>query len=895
MSDKHIYIDLNYSHEEIISLLDKIKSGQVLSEAQYNKLIKEIGLNNISTFDGYYDSLKNKPNLNEAIEQYTKGKYVENEYISTELIPGLEQYIDNTTNSKVDQKADKVHTHDDRYFTKQQIEDMLRQIDVGDIDLTNYVTITQFLEELAKKANLDSVYNKEEVDDLLKDFKPEIDAPHDDCLTKEEADDLYASIEDAIDTLDAIDSLQQTIIKNKEEIQGNLDNAIQDVQADVSNSLSEFNDLLNNKADKDHAHDNVYTKSEVDDKLATLSGGGSIDLEGYAKQEDLDNLIGQINNKSDKNHTHDLSVKDIEGLQEILDNISNKDDVVDVPDNIMELLDQKASVDHKHNEYALVDHSHDNFADINHTHDELQVELNKKANIEDILTEEDIIEIIESNVDIEVDADHTHDEYALKEHEHDNYADKNHVHNEYANKEHSHDIKNITNLESELNKKANASMVYTKEEVDKKIVETGSGGVIDLEGYIKQSDLNAGLATKADVVHNHGISDIDGLQDILESKANAENIVIKTELEEALAGKADSEHIHEDYSVIGHTHEEFYTKEESDALIQDTFDENITEMLSMANIYTDDAIAALIQGAPEDMNDFAEVAKAIEDQNTNISDFEESMETALASKASTEHVHAEYATIEGEDEREIFRTTELTVSSLGGISAGSNLDGLTVKEILNKLLYPYVAPTISISGTPNGGVFEKGDKQTITSVKVVVTKRSEKITKVEVLQGSTVLVSQEDDSISNGGTFNYSVNIPVNSTNVQLTGKVTDASGTTRQSTTTAFTFVYPYYVGVCNDSDTINEALIKELTKRVETKGTKNISYTTNNQRMIFAYPKSYGSIKKILDPNSFDVTSTFTQMEVKITGLDGSVQTYYVYINGASSVEDFTMTFNY
>jgi hypothetical protein len=63
----------------------------------------------------------------------------------------------------------------------------------------------------------------------------------------------------------------------------------------------------------------------------------------------------------------------------------------------------------------------------------------------------------------------------------------------------------------------------------------------------------------------------------------------------------------------------------------------------------------------------------------------------------------------------------------------------------------------------------------------------------------------------------------------------------------------------------------------------------------MILAYPKSYGSIKKILDPNSFDVTSTFTQMEVKITGLDGSVQTYYVYINGASSVEDFTMTFNY
>ena len=63
----------------------------------------------------------------------------------------------------------------------------------------------------------------------------------------------------------------------------------------------------------------------------------------------------------------------------------------------------------------------------------------------------------------------------------------------------------------------------------------------------------------------------------------------------------------------------------------------------------------------------------------------------------------------------------------------------------------------------------------------------------------------------------------------------------------------------------------------------------------MIIAYPKAYGVIKKILDPNSFDVTSTFTITEIKITGLDGTSQSYYVYVNNASTVSGFTMTFSY
>ena len=63
----------------------------------------------------------------------------------------------------------------------------------------------------------------------------------------------------------------------------------------------------------------------------------------------------------------------------------------------------------------------------------------------------------------------------------------------------------------------------------------------------------------------------------------------------------------------------------------------------------------------------------------------------------------------------------------------------------------------------------------------------------------------------------------------------------------------------------------------------------------MVFAYPKAYGNLKSIIDPNNFDVTGTFTKQEVSITGLDGTAQAYYVYVNGASTVSNFNMKFNY
>ncbi len=55
------YRSLNFNHAEINELLTKIQKGFVLTEAEHKKLFEEIGIDNISSFDGDYESLENKP------------------------------------------------------------------------------------------------------------------------------------------------------------------------------------------------------------------------------------------------------------------------------------------------------------------------------------------------------------------------------------------------------------------------------------------------------------------------------------------------------------------------------------------------------------------------------------------------------------------------------------------------------------------------------------------------------------------------------------------------------------------------------------------------------------------------------------------------------------------
>ena len=61
----------------------------------------------------------------------------------------------------------------------------------------------------------------------------------------------------------------------------------------------------------------------------------------------------------------------------------------------------------------------------------------------------------------------------------------------------------------------------------------------------------------------------------------------------------------------------------------------------------------------------------------------------------------------------------------------------------------------------------------------------------------------------------------------------------------------------------------------------------------MVVATPPNW-EIRKILDPNSFDVTSSFKKHIVSVTGLDGTAQNYNVYVSEPTTQTNFAMKFN-
>ena len=239
------------------------------------------------------------------------------------------------------------------------------------------------------------------------------------------------------------------------------------------------------------------------------------------------------------------------------------------------------------------------------------------------------------------------------------------------------------------------------------------------------------------------------------------------------------------------------------------------------------------------------------------------------------------------------------VQSHGGIAAGETFNNVPITEMIDKILYPWVAPVVSarVAAPANGGTFEKGNTQNVTSITVTVTKKSSDITKAEIFDGSNSLGSKTGadlDTLNSTGsaTFTFPVDVDVTA-NKSFQAKVTDAAEKVTTANTGSFSFVYPYYQGVVSADAAVNETVVKGLTKIIQAKGTKAVTYTASNQKMVFAVPKANGVIKTITDPNGFNVTDTFAQSEVSITGLDGTAQDYYVYVSNATTLSAFKMTF--
>lgn len=322
--------------------------------------------------------------------------------------------------------------------------------------------------------------------------------------------------------------------------------------------------------------------------------------------------------------------------------------------------------------------------------------------------------------------------------------------------------------------------------------------------------------------------------------------------------------------------------------------------------YVNEKIAGLINGAPETFDTLKEIADYIESHK----EVADALNAAIAGKADKNHTHqdatqAASGYMPASDKKKLdgvqegatandtkYKNQTPSTVAVGGIPKGyvPPENGVEAIEMLDKLLHAYVAPTVTASMTPaNGGVVEMGTTQNVTGVTVNITMGSAAITKIEVLDDSEVIATLTEGIKAGANPIALTKALSVTA-NKQLSVKVTDAESKSVTAKTGSYNFVYPYYYGVLAAEAVPTETLIKGANKVVQAKGNKVFNFTCTNQKMMFAYPKTYGNLSKILDANSFDVTGTFARSEITVNGV-----AYNVYVNDASTVSNFKMTFNH
>jgi hypothetical protein len=255
--------------------------------------------------------------------------------------------------------------------------------------------------------------------------------------------------------------------------------------------------------------------------------------------------------------------------------------------------------------------------------------------------------------------------------------------------------------------------------------------------------------------------------------------------------------------------------------------------------------------------------------------------------------------------------------AVGGIAVGDSLvkeyedDGVTpktyysVKEILDKMLYPYTKPAInSFTISPDAAVREKGTSITITSAGVSVTKKTNTIDSITLYRDNAIVNTSVSYYLADGKTATTEDAFKIAGGVVKLTCsdriagtadtykyyvKVTDSSEQFTKSSEKTFTFVYPYYRGVIGATTSISADVVTGLNKEVQTKGNYSYEYTTSNQKPVIAYPKSYGELTSITDAA---LPYTWTRSEVTVKANDNTNVVYYVYVGDASTM---TNTYNF
>lgn len=235
-----------------------------------------------------------------------------------------------------------------------------------------------------------------------------------------------------------------------------------------------------------------------------------------------------------------------------------------------------------------------------------------------------------------------------------------------------------------------------------------------------------------------------------------------------------------------------------------------------------------------------------------------------------------------------------------------DVDVATVEEALDDIYeFTSVGPDITISPAPAAVLRERGND-------IVNPQITGRATLGQNPQGTLTLMEFFRGTVA-GTLFASEVN-PTPATNYQkqdtftvdnnqtYTVRITDSEA--RQDTAaTTYTFTYPYYTGWVDEQSDIFDGMTRAnilalagMNLLVETQGNKTVVSSPVNGRFCIIYPASYGALSEIIDDIGFDTITDYDTFTYDVVGLDGTTQSYRVYIlKNDTTQTDFSNSFNY
>ena len=148
----------------------------------------------------------------------------------------------------------------------------------------------------------------------------------------------------------------------------------------------------------------------------------------------------------------------------------------------------------------------------------------------------------------------------------------------------------------------------------------------------------------------------------------------------------------------------------------------------------------------------------------------------------------------------------------------------------------------------------------------------------EVFNNTIAVAYTDSVTIKHGGSATYSATMsytdgPVKNTLLGIPYPSTSVKAGSVSASGTIRAYALSYY-GVINSSS-ITEDDITSLSSRLST--SKSYTYTVNlaEQRIIYMYPQTFGTLTSIKDANNFDYINSYTRTTLSYNGVD-----YYVYI---------------